>query len=79
MAINPRSVNVTKNFVVSGVKYVGDYIYVLLIDSAQLCIIKRIKTDDSEIKFHLIEEVETIETLWENPESHSPYVWFPQL
>ena len=80
MKIRPATVNVMKSLVISGVKYVGNYIYVLLLDAKDLCLIKRIKTDDSEIKYHQIEEEgETIEQFFANPETHTSYVWFNQL
>lgn len=77
--IYPKGVNIDRSFTVSGVKYVGDYIYVLLLDFGNTCLIKRIKTDDSEIKYHVIEEAEPIEIFFANPENHTPYVWINQV
>ena len=77
--IYPKGVNIDKSFTTSGVRYVGEYIYVLLLDFGDTCLIKRIKTDDSEIKYHQILSGETIEQFFATPETHTPYVWINQV
>ncbi len=76
----PKNIDITKSFTISGVKYIGDYIYVLLIDGAtDLALIKRIKTDDSEIKFIEIPAGE-MNTYWANPDASGyAYVWIHRV
>ncbi len=77
MALNPKTVNVTKGFITSGVKEIGDYTYVLQIDLSGQAIIKRIKSDNSEIKF--VEMTEgTIDTFWTDPTTHE-YKWIHKV
>ena len=75
--LNPKTVNVTKGFIVSGVKEIGDYTYVLQIDLSGQTIIKRVKSDNSEIKF--VEKTEgTIENFWTDPTVHT-YKWIYEV
>lgn len=67
--INPKGDNITKNFTVSGVKEIGDYTYILLIDFAGLTLIKRIKLDNSEIKY-VKKTSGSIENFWADPSVH---------
>ncbi|KKM84976.1 hypothetical protein LCGC14_1293820, partial [marine sediment metagenome] len=53
--------------------YIGSYIYVLLLDFAGLALIKRIKTDDSEIKYYKIPDGD-LDADWTSPETQT-YVW----
>ena len=78
----PKNVDITKSFTISGVKYIGDYIYVLLIDGAtDLALIKRVKTDDSEIKFLKVARGSgELTTKWANPDATGMnYVWIHQI
>ena len=76
--IEPKSIDLTKNFTTSGVKEIGNYTYVLLIDGGSpLTLIKRIKTDNSEIKFAL-RVSGTIDAFWATPAIHD-YVWIHKL
>jgi len=74
---NPKTTDITKNFIISGVKDIGDYTYVLQIDLAGQTIIKRIKTDNSEIKFAQRTEG-TIENFWLDPTVHT-YKWIHEV
>ena len=67
--IAPKSVDVTKGFIVSGVKEQGSYLYVLLIDLSGQTLIKRVKTDNSEIKFAQ-KTSGTINNFWADPTIH---------
>ncbi len=71
----PKGVNIDRQFTVSGVKEAGGYTYVLLIDFAGLAIIKRINSDESEIKYHCINDPdsETIDNFWADPEVHTSH------
>lgn len=74
MRINPKIVDVTKNFTISGVKEIGVYTYVLLLNAGDgLTLIKRIKTDNSEIKF-VLRTTQSIADFWSDPTAHT-YVW----
>jgi len=77
--LQPKGVNLDKVFTVSGVKEVSGYTYVLLIDFAGLSVIKRINSDESEIKYHCIDDGETIDEFWVDPERHNNhglgYTW----
>ena len=75
--ISPKGINIDKAFTVSGVQYIGNYIYVLLLDFAGLALIKRIKTDDSEIKYYKIPDTELV-ARWADPASQN-YVWINQI
>ncbi|GAG78814.1 unnamed protein product [marine sediment metagenome] len=76
--IEPKSVDITKSFTTSGVKEIGEYTYVLLIDGgSSLTLIKRVKLTNSEIKFVKREEG-TIESFWADPTVHT-YVWINSL
>lgn len=81
MALEPKGLNIDKAFTVSGVKDIGDYKYVLLIDFAGTALIKRIKTDNSSIKYHCINDPapESIDDFWSDPEAHTShghgYAW----
>ena len=73
----PKTVDITKNFITSGVKEVGEYLYVLLIDLAGQTIIKRVKDDNTEIKF-TEKTVGTIEDFWSDPTVHT-YKWIHEV
>ena len=77
MNIRPASVDVTKGFITSGTKEVGDYLYVLLIDMIGQTLIKRVKSDNSEIRFTKMPDETVIETFWADPTLHT-YVWIYQ-
>ena len=69
--LNPVSVDVTKNFTTSGVKEIGDYLYALLINAGNgQTLIKRVKTDNSEIKF-VLRTTQTIADFWTDPTVHT--------
>ena len=75
--IKPTTVDVTKGFITSGVKEIGDYMYVLQIDLAGQTIIKRIKSDNSEIKF--VEKTSgSIDDFWSDPTLHT-YKWIHEV
>ena len=64
--------------IISGVKEIGVYTYVLLINAGNgQTLIKRIKTDNSEIKFAL-RTTQTIADFWSDPTVHT-YVWIHQV
>jgi len=75
--IHPKGINIDKAFTVSGVKDIGDYIYVLLLDFAGLALIKRVKIDNSEIKYYKIPDGEIV-ARWADPASQA-YVWINQV
>ena len=75
--INSGYVNPIKNFQSSGIKTVGSYEYVLLIDLAGQVLILRRKDDDTEIKFTK-KTTGTIEAFWADPTAHS-YVWIHEV
>ncbi len=78
----PKNIDVTKSFTISGVKDIGDYTYCLLIDGAtDLALIKRIKTDNSEIKFLKIDKGSgELTTKWASPDATGMnYVWIHQI
>lgn len=64
--IEPKGLNIDKAFTVSGVKDIGDYTYVLLIDFAGLTLIKRVKSDSTEIKYAKRGE-QSIADFWSDP------------
>jgi len=68
--LNPKYVDSTKHYVVSGVKEIGDYIYILMINMSGQTLIKRVKSDNSEIKFVVRPKEETITNFWEDPTQH---------
>ena len=77
--LNPKTVDVTKGFVTSGVKEIGEYIYILLIDLAGQTIIKRVKSDNSEIKFRK-KSGQSIEDFWATPDgSGIVYKWIHEI
>ncbi len=76
--IEPKTVDVTKGFITSGVKEIGSYTYVLLIDLSGQTLIKRVKTDQSEIKF-VEKTTGTIEDFWADPVTSKTYVWIHQI
>ena len=69
--------NPIENFQASGIKEIGDYTYVLLIDLQGQVLIQRIRSDESGIKF-VKKGSQTIEAFWANPASYS-YIWVHQL
>ena len=75
--ITPKGVNIDKALTVSGVKDIGNYTYVLLIDFAGLALIKRIKSDNTEIKYYKIPSGE-MDVDWASPETQD-YVWIHQV
>lgn len=62
--------NPLEGFVVHGVKEIGSYTYVLLVDMTGQTIIKRVATDNSTIMFALKEEGVTIPVFWAGATSH---------
>lgn len=68
--INPKGLNIDKSFTVSGIKEIGSYTYVLMIDFAGLTLIKRIIDDESEIKYAK-RTTETIDNFWADPTAHT--------
>ena len=75
--IEPKTIDVTKGFITSGVKEIGSYIYVLMIDLSGQTIIKRVKSDNTEIKF--VEMTEgSIEDFWSDPTVHT-YKWIHEV
>ncbi len=78
MKRKPKNVDITKSFTTSGIKEIGDYTYILLLDGgSDLTLIKRVKTDNSEIKF-VLRDAQSIEDFWLDPTVHT-YVWIHQL
>lgn len=75
--IEPKTGEVLKGFVTSGVKEIGNYTYVLLLDLAGQTLIKRVKTDQSEIKF-VKRNVGDIVTFWLDPTIHS-YIYIHEV
>lgn len=75
MALNPKGVNIDKHFTTSGVKEAGGYTYVLMIDFAGFALIKRINSDESEIKYHSLHDpdLETIDAFWADPTTHTSH------
>lgn len=78
--------NPIDEFTAHGVKTVGDYQYVLLVDGEGACYIERVATDESSIKFCKMPHVDhttfaeiatQIDAFWVSPESHS-YVYIFQ-
>lgn len=76
--INPKTIDVTKGFVTSGVIEAGGYIYILLIDLSGQVLIKRVKADNSEIKFVEKPAEEVLETFWNDYASHT-YKWIHEV
>ncbi len=75
--LNPKTVDVTKGFITSGVKEIGSYIYVLMIDLSGQTIIKRVKSDNTEIKF--VERTSgSIDDFWLDPTVHT-YKWIHEV
>lgn len=75
--IEPKTIDVTKGFITSGVKEIGNYIYILMIDLSGQTIIKRVKSDNTEIKF--VERTEgTIDAFWADPTVHI-YKWIHEV
>ena len=75
--LNSKYVNQEKNYITHGVKEIGDYTYVLLIDMAGVSLIKRVKSDNTEILFTK-KESGSIATFWSDPTIHS-YNYFYTL
>ena len=71
------SVDVTKNYTTSGIKEIGDYMYVLKIDLKGKAIIQRIKSDNTEIKFYKI-PIHELDTRWANPDAQA-YAWIHKV
>lgn len=67
--IEPKGVNLAKAFTISGVKEIGGYTYVLLVDFAGLTLIKRVTSDNSEIKFVKKSSGQSIDDFWANPDA----------
>ena len=66
--MRPFSVNIEEAFAIHGVVETVDYIYVLLIDFGANTIIKRVKQDNTEIRFALKDDETSIEDFWANRE-----------
>ncbi len=75
MALHPKGINIDKAFTVSGVKEAGGYTYVLMIDFAGFALIKRISSDESEIKYHCLNDPnpESIDAFWADPTTHTSH------
>jgi len=69
--LKPKGVNLDKAFTVHGVKEAGGDTYVLLIDFAGLTIIKKIKSDNSEIFYAKKPDGVSIPDFWSDPTLHS--------
>lgn len=69
------------HYVVSGIKEVGEYLYILLVAMNGETIIKRVKTDNTTILYaKMQEEVGTVNTnnFWADPTIHT-YVYLYQI
>lgn len=63
----PKGTDITKNFIVHGVKVIGDYTYVLKIDIEGQTIIQQIKSDDTTILFCAKPDGMSIVNFWADP------------
>jgi len=66
--MRPFSINIEDAFTIHGVVETVDHIYVLMIDFAGTTMIKRVKQDNTEIRFALKEAGTGIEAFWANRE-----------
>jgi len=71
MVLKSKFKDPTVNFVIHGVKTVGNYVYVLLVDMTGQALIRRIKNDNTEILFSKKPDQASISDFWTNADQHT--------
>ena len=64
--MRPFSTNVERSFTNHGVEIDASYTYVLLVDFSGQALIKRVKSDNTEIRFALKADGTDVDTFWAN-------------
>lgn len=71
MKLVNKYTNILLGYVFHGLKTVGDYQYVLLINMEGEVIIMQIKTDQSVAKYKAKPTATTIDNFWSAPDTHT--------